>query len=66
MRRTIRKRIRHKAEGVDLALDLNAEIAINVGGRKAAEGSRAEVPEGEREAPEPAREQGSEPEGKGT
>lgn len=32
MRRTIRKRIRRQADGLDLALDLNADIAINVGG----------------------------------
>jgi hypothetical protein len=31
MRKVIRKRIRHKEEGLDLALDLNADVAINVG-----------------------------------
>ena len=31
MRRVIRKRIRHKQDGVDLAIDFNADVAINVG-----------------------------------
>jgi hypothetical protein len=29
MRKVIRKRIRHRAKGLDLALDLNADVAIN-------------------------------------
>jgi hypothetical protein len=65
MRRVVRKRIRHKAEGVDLALDLNADIAVNVGSRKVSEEPQAAVPEGERRAEQPEREQGNEPEGKG-
>jgi hypothetical protein len=32
MRRVIKKRIRRSGEGVDIALDLNADVAINVGG----------------------------------
>jgi hypothetical protein len=38
MRRTIRQRIRHRAEGLDLALDVNADVAVNTPkrGRKAA------------------------------
>ena len=31
MRRVIQKRIRHRGEGVDLALDVNAVIAVNDG-----------------------------------
>jgi hypothetical protein len=31
MRRVIRKSIRRKEDGLDLALDVNADIAINVG-----------------------------------
>jgi hypothetical protein len=37
MRRVIRKRIRQKTEGVDLALDLNADVAINTGGSQVAQ-----------------------------
>jgi hypothetical protein len=40
MRRVIRKRIRHKAEGVDLALDLNADVAVNTGGSPAPQQQR--------------------------
>lgn len=35
MRRVIRKRIRRKADGVDLALDLDATFAVNLGPRPA-------------------------------
>ena len=31
MRRVIRRRIRHTEDGVDLAVDFNADISINVG-----------------------------------
>jgi hypothetical protein len=31
MRRTIRKRIRHTGDGVNLVADLNAEVVVNVG-----------------------------------
>lgn len=37
MRRVIRKRIRHTENGIEVAADVNAEIAINVGGREPAE-----------------------------
>jgi hypothetical protein len=37
MRRVIRKRIRQKAEGVELALDFNADVAINTGGSQVAQ-----------------------------
>jgi hypothetical protein len=32
MRRVIRKRIRRKEPGLDLAVDFNADIAVNLGG----------------------------------
>ena len=31
MRRVIRKRVRRREDGLDLAVDVNADIAINVG-----------------------------------
>ena len=31
MRKVIRRRIRHTEEGLDLAVDFNADIAVNVG-----------------------------------
>jgi hypothetical protein len=31
MRRVVRKKIRHKEDGLDLAVDFNADVAINVG-----------------------------------
>jgi hypothetical protein len=31
MRKVIRKRIRHTEDGLDLAVDLNSDVAINVG-----------------------------------
>jgi hypothetical protein len=31
MRRVIRRRIRHTEDGLDLAVDFNADIAVNVG-----------------------------------
>jgi hypothetical protein len=34
MRRVIRKRIRRTEDGLDLAVDFNADIAINVGGSR--------------------------------
>jgi hypothetical protein len=59
MRRVIRKRVRHKTEGVDLALDLNADVAINTGGPRVAREERdrrrdEDPPErpGEREEPD--------------
>jgi hypothetical protein len=32
MRKVIRRRIRHTEDGLDLAIDFNADIAVNVGG----------------------------------
>ena len=37
MRRVIRRRIRHTEDGLDLAVDFNADIAINVGRAEADE-----------------------------
>jgi hypothetical protein len=34
MRRVIRRRIRHTEDGLDVAVDFNADVAINVGGRE--------------------------------
>ena len=31
MRRVIRRRIRHTQDGLDVAVDFNADVAINVG-----------------------------------
>ena len=31
MRKVIRRRIRHTEDGLDLAVDFNADVAINVG-----------------------------------
>jgi len=36
----IRRRIRRKTDGVDLAVDFNADVAINVGGSQATTGQR--------------------------
>jgi hypothetical protein len=37
VRRVIRKRFRQKTEGDDVALDFNAEVAINPGGSQVAQ-----------------------------
>ncbi len=50
MRRIIRKRVRHSQDGLDLAIDLNADLVINVG--------REHRPAGEREEPADAPERG--------
>jgi hypothetical protein len=42
MRRTVRNRIRHKAEGLDLALDLNADVAVNARNRAGRKGAMSE------------------------
>jgi hypothetical protein len=59
MRRVIKQRIRRKSEGVDLAMDVNADVVVNVGGSKAAtqRHDRRTAQAGEpvrREADEPA------------
>jgi hypothetical protein len=53
MRKVIRKRIRHREEGIDLALDLNADVAINVGRSRSAPTADGTPPpvEGPREDP---------------
>jgi hypothetical protein len=53
MRRVIRKRVRHKEDGLDLALDFNADIAINVG-RSGPSPVTDATPEAEREPEPPA------------
>ena len=40
MRQVIRRRIRRKTDGVDLAVDFNADVAVNVGGSHATTGQR--------------------------
>lgn len=54
MRRVIRKRVRHKEDGLDLALDFNADIAINVGRSRPAPVSDDTAPEAEPEPEPPA------------
>jgi hypothetical protein len=56
MRRVIQKRIRRTGEGIDLAVDLNAVIAINDGREEPeAEADRAEDAPGPDEANEQGR-----------
>jgi hypothetical protein len=59
MRRVIQKRIRHTGEGIDLAVDLNAVIAIN-DGRQEPEPDQAERA-GDELGPDEANEQGRTP-----
>ena len=35
MRRVIRRRIRHTQDGLDVAIDFNADVAVNVGRARA-------------------------------
>ena len=44
MRRVIRKCIRHSADGVELAVDLNADVAVNVRGWEPPSPAPEEVP----------------------
>ena len=53
MRRVIRKRIRRKEDGLDLAIDFNADIVINTGATGTDDGD-----EGEDDPGDPAREEG--------
>lgn len=53
MRRVIRKRVRHKEDGLDLAVDFNADIAINVG-RSRPDADPPPAPERDREPERPA------------
>jgi hypothetical protein len=54
MRRVVHKRIRRTEDGVDLAIDFNADIAINVGPtRPAAERDRGAGAPVERDEPAP-------------
>jgi hypothetical protein len=62
MRRVIRKRIRHQEDGLDLAVDFNADVAVNVGRSRPVEPRPAA--EEDRTAKDPARPQSSEQEGK--
>jgi hypothetical protein len=62
MRRVIRKRIRHTEPGVDLAADINADIAINVG-RKTVPATPAEPREEDPPERDPRRPDASEPGG---
>jgi hypothetical protein len=64
MRRVIRKQIRHKEDGLDLAVDFNADVVVNVGRSRPVQ-PRPEVEE-DRTAEDPARPQSSEEEGKQT
>jgi hypothetical protein len=54
MRKVIRRRIRHTQDGLDLALDLNADVAINVGPSRPADVADA-AEEAERPVDDPAR-----------
>ena len=62
MRRVIRKRVRHQEDGLDLAIDFNADVAINVGRSRPAAADAA-APEADRE-PEPPASSESPEEGK--
>jgi hypothetical protein len=61
MRRVIRRRIRHTEEGLDLAVDFNADVSINVGQSRPAPADEGEEPR-PREVPDPS--EASEEEGK--
>jgi hypothetical protein len=66
MRRVIRKRIRHQEDGLDLAADINAEIAFNVGEQRVSQRTSAHAasPDPEADAPDDAeRSDATEPEG---
>jgi hypothetical protein len=72
MHRVIRKRIRRKTDGVDLALDLNADVAINVGDSNVTTGQRdrrtgaaGETGAGEADSPrEPGEREATDPKGR--
>lgn len=64
MRRVISKRIRHKADGLDLAADLNVHIEANVGRKTAPAPPRSRTPQDERpESDDPPRVPDPHPEG---
>ena len=57
MRRVIRRQIRHKEDGLDLAVDFNADVAINVGrARPAAADERPKTGPQAQEDPDPTTE----------
>jgi hypothetical protein len=58
MRRVIRKRIRRKEDGLDLAIDFNADIAINTGGSRPAPAHDAPAGEADRPPEQPAPDHG--------
>jgi hypothetical protein len=60
MRRVIRRRIRHTQDGLDVAVDFNADVAINVGQSRSTPAGAAEEPPAE---DDPAPDQASEEEG---
>jgi hypothetical protein len=64
MRRVIRKRIRRKEDGLDLAVDFNADIAVNVGRSNARTVAGAEKPAEDDEPPEQTATRDTEQEGK--
>ena len=72
MHRVIRQRVRRKTNGVDLALDLNADIAINAGDSNVTTGQRDRRTEaaggtaaGEAESPrEPGEREGTDSKGR--
>ena len=51
MRRVIRRQIRRKEDGLDLAIDFNADIAVNVGSNRPAEPHAAAEPDRPEEDP---------------
>jgi hypothetical protein len=64
MRRVIRRRIRRKENGLDLAVDLNADVAVNVGRSRPGQVADAGAPEDTRPAEDPARTDDSDQQGK--
>jgi len=65
MRRVIRRRIRHKEDGLDLAADFNADIAINVGRSRPAVADEApeagDPPQDDSATPEASDQEGTQP-----
>ncbi|MGH2969049.1 MAG: hypothetical protein ACRDK0_08285 [Solirubrobacteraceae bacterium] len=63
MRRVIRRRIRHTKDGVDLAVDFNADVSVNVGPQRPATAAEPGVTE-DAATEDPDRPQANDDEGK--
>jgi hypothetical protein len=64
MRKVIRKHIRHTEDGLDLAVDLDADIAINVGRSRPGQVRDAGAGEDRQPVEDPARPDGNDDERK--